>query len=144
MLRSSHGMSASGYRLGAKSCLSEWPRSATAPLAARSSFSQSDGDFPLVVRFAPKPDVQNYRDLRNLKSVRTSSFPAPGFAVVRQHLRGAADAPPKGFIDLDAANPPAVRPAGPVDQPMRGPSKAPSIPAQPSDQGNFPALPGRE
>src|SRR3984893_10739009 len=35
---------------------------------------------------APKPEVQNYRDLRNLKSVRTSSFPAPGFAVVRQHL----------------------------------------------------------
>jgi hypothetical protein len=35
------------------------------------------------VRFArlPKPDVQNYRDLRNLKSVRTSSFPAPGLAV---------------------------------------------------------------
>src|SRR5258706_14532654 len=54
MLRSSHGMSASGYRLGAKSCLSEWPRSATAPLAARSSFSQSDGDFLFVVRFAPE------------------------------------------------------------------------------------------
>src|ERR1700694_4309123 len=70
----------------------------------------------------PKPDAQNYRDLRNLKSVRTSSFPAPGFAVVRQHLRGAADAAPKGFIERDAAKPPAVRPAGPVDLPLRGPS----------------------
>ena len=96
------------------------------------------------VRFAPKPDVQNYRDLRNLKSVRTSSFPAPGFAVVRQHLRGAADAAPKGFIERDAAKPPAVRPAGPVDLPLRGPSKVPIIPDQASDQGNFPALPGRE
>jgi len=60
MLRSSHGMSASGYRLGAKSCLSEWPSSATAPLAARSSFSQSDGDFPLVVRFAPEAANQEW------------------------------------------------------------------------------------
>jgi hypothetical protein len=70
--------------------------------------------------------------LRNLKSVRTSSFPAPGFAVVRQHLRGAADAAPKGFIERDAAKPPAVRPAGPVDLPLRGPSKVPIIPDQAS------------
>ncbi len=77
-------------------------------------------------------------------AVRTSSFPAPGFAVVRQHLRGAADAAPKGLIERDAAKPPAVRPAGPVDLPLRGPSKVPIIPDQASDQGNFPALPGRE
>src|SRR5258705_7623029 len=70
---------------------------------------------------ASKPDVQNYRDLRNLKSVRTSSFPATCFAVVRQHLRGAADAAPKGFIERDAAKPAAVRPAEPVDLPLRGP-----------------------
>src|SRR6476620_7151152 len=92
------------------------------------------------VRFAPTPDVQNYRNLRTLKSVRTSSFPAPGFVVVRQHLRGAADAAPKGVIERDAAKPPAVRPAGPVDLPLRGPSKVPIIPDQVSDQG---AEPGR-
>src|SRR5258708_19440048 len=95
-------------------------------------------------RFAPEPDVQNYRDLRNLKSVRTSSFPTPGFAVVRQHLRGAADAAPKSFIESDAAKPPAMRAPGPADLPLRDPSKFPVIPDQASAQRTFAALPPPE
>src|SRR5258705_11133277 len=94
------------------------------------------------VGFAPNREVQNYRDLRNRKSVHTSSFLAPGFAVVRQHLRGAADAAPKGFIERGAAKPPAVRRF--VDLPLPGPSKPPIIPDEESDPGNFPALAGRD
>src|ERR1700688_4559586 len=123
-----------------KSC----PWQARNPTSALPPKAESTWKSRHVRKVPPKPDVQNYRDFLNLKSVRTSSFPAPGFAFVRQHLRGSADAAPEGFIKRDAAKPPAVRPTGPVDLPLRRPSKVLIIPDQASDQGNFPALPGPE
>jgi hypothetical protein len=44
--------------------------------------------------------------------------PARRFTVVRQHLRGAADAAPKGFVKGDAAKLPPVAPAVMVDVPL--------------------------
>src|SRR4051812_11738866 len=76
------------------------------------------------------------------KPVPSTSRRAARFAVIGQNLRGAADAAPKRFIECDTAKLPSVTPAMPVDLPLRGPSKIPLAPDQPSDHGDLPALLG--